>query len=92
MAAQVLDGGPTITDNSVGSTTVTVMQSREKCLRIPYPVLNMLIVNSMGPYRSPLSRVVVVVVVVDHKLWTSILLCLSPGVTTVARRLRCSYS
>ena len=48
--------------------------------------------HSMGPYRSPLSRVVVVVVVVDHRLWTSILHCHSPGVATVARRLRYSYS
>ena len=47
----------------------------------------------MGPYRSPLSRVVGVVVVVDiESLWTSILRCHSQGVATVARPLRYSYS
>jgi len=40
----------------------------------------------IGPIR------VVVVVVVVHNVWTSILHCHSPGVATIARRLCYSYS
>ena len=54
-------------------------------------VYNIIII--IGPilwgHSGPLSPVVVVVVV-DHMLWTSILHCHSPGVATVARRLRYS--
>jgi len=46
----------------------------------------------MGPWRSPLSRVVVVAVVVVVVVVDIILHCHSPGVATVARRLSYSYS
>ena len=48
----------------------------------------------MGPYRSPLSRIVTLSLLLlsSLSLWTSILHCHSPVVATVARRLRYSYS